>query len=65
MKETVTVTMPKRWLRPADLAEEFGIAPDTQAGMRSTGRIPYSKRGKFIYYDREKIDIWLEEAAML
>lgn len=65
MKDTITMTPLKRWLRPADLAEEFGISTQTQADMRSQGRIPYSKRGKFVYYDREKIDTWLEDAAMV
>ncbi len=65
MKDNITMTPPKRWLRPADLAEEFGIAKATQDQMRSDGRIPYSKRGKFVFYDREKIDAWLEDAVMV
>jgi len=65
MSESIIMTPPKRWLRPADLEEEFGIKTDTQAQMRKESRIPFSKRGKFIYYDREKIDAWLEDAAMV
>lgn len=65
MSGNIIITPPKRWLRPNDLAEEFGIAKGTQAEMRSLGKIPYSKRGKFVYYDREKINEWLENAAMV
>lgn len=65
MKEVVVMTSPKRWLRPHDLAEEFEIKEGTQAEMRKKGKIPYSKRGKFVYYDREKINAWLEAAEMV
>lgn len=65
MKEYPVMSAPKRWLRPDDLAEEFSISTNTQAQMRREGRLPYSKRGKFIFYDRFKIDAWLEDAEMV
>jgi len=65
MSEGIVMRPPKRWLRPHDLAEEFEIKENTQAEMRKKGKIPYSKRGKFVYYDREKIDVWLEDAEMV
>lgn len=55
----------KRWLNPVDLEAEFGILKSTQAKLRSQGNIPYSKRGKYIFYDRKKIDAWLEDAEMV
>lgn len=54
-------TLKKRWLDTKDFEEEFGISESTQAKWRSKGKIPFSKVGKFIKYDREKIDKWLEE----
>lgn len=65
MSESIVLMQPKRWLRPADLEEEFDIKKETQAKMRQAGSIPFSKRGKFVYYDREKIDAWLEAAEMI
>lgn len=65
MSEVPVLVSPKRWLRPDEFAEEFGIAIETQKKMRSRGDIPYSKRGGFIYYDRLKIDKWLEDAEMV
>lgn len=52
----------RRWLTPIDFEEEFKICVETQKKMRSAKTIPYSKIGrKFIRYDRQKIDQWLEE----
>ena len=55
----------KRWLSPADLEAEYGFSQSTQAKMRmasSGSNIPFSKIGrKYIRYDRELIDRWLEE----
>lgn len=54
----------KRWLSPSNLEEEFGFSQSTQAKMRmasNSSTIPYSKiGGKFIRYDRNEIDKWLE-----
>jgi len=65
MSQVPVVIERKRWLTPSDILEEFGISKETQSKMRSRGDIPYSKRGKFIYYDRIKIDQWLEDAEMV
>lgn len=51
----------KRWLNPSQLFEEYGISESTQAKYRMMKKIPFSKvGGKFIKYDRQKIDNWLE-----
>jgi len=65
MSEPIVMIAPKRWMRPSDLENEFGIKTSYQAQLRSEGKIPYSKRGKFVFYDREKVDVWLEDAAMV
>ena len=54
------MTQQKRWLTPKELEEEFGISKSTQAKYRMNNKIPYSKIGKYIRYDRNDIDSWLE-----
>jgi len=51
----------KRWLSPTDFETEFDISKSTQAKLRMQKKIPYSKVGGFIRYDREKIDKWFED----
>lgn len=53
----------KRWLNPKELAEEFGFSESSQAKMRmisNSSTLPFSKVGKYIRYDREEINKWLE-----
>ncbi len=50
----------KKWLDPKKLMLEYGIAISTQALYRRKKKIPYSKIGGFIYYNRKKIDAWIE-----
>lgn len=51
----------KRWLTPDELFEEYRISTSTQAKLRMKNKIPFSKIGaKFIRYDRNAIDKWLE-----
>jgi len=55
----------KRWLSPADLADEYGFSKSSQSKMRmssSSSTLPFSKvGGKYIRYDRVAIDAWLED----
>lgn len=54
----------KRWLSPLELEIEYGFKKSSQAKMRMTKnstKIPFSKIGKYIRYDRVAIDNWLEE----
>ena len=54
----------KRWLSPSELEAEYGLSKSTQAKMRmasNSSTLPFSKIGKFIRYDRQEIDRWLEE----
>ena len=59
------MTVLKRWLNPDELAAEFGIAKSTQALKRKQKVIPYSKQGNFVFYDRRKIDAWLEQHTIV
>ena len=57
-------SLTKRWLTPDDMLNEFGFSKSTQAKMRmvsNRSKLPFSKVGKYIRYDRYQIDKWLEE----
>ncbi len=55
-----------RWITPTEFEQEFGIPKQTQAKMRSEGRLPYSKLGtKVVRYDRQKIDKMFEDNAVI
>jgi predicted DNA-binding transcriptional regulator AlpA len=58
----------KRWLNPSELEAEFGFSKSSQAKMRmvsNSSTIPFSKiGGKFIRYDRQLIDEWLENHSI-
>jgi len=56
--------MKKKWLTPSDFELEFAIPIGTQAKKRSVGKLPYSKFGGFIFYNRSKINQLLEEHDM-
>ncbi len=58
-------TSNKRWLNPDELEAEFGIKKSTQALKRKQKAIPYTKQGNFIFYDRHKIDQWLESHTVV
>jgi hypothetical protein len=49
-----------RWMNPAQLKDEFGIGLEAQSKWRQKKKIPYSKIGGFVFYDRNLIDKWLE-----
>lgn len=54
----------KRWLTPSELQEEYGFSTSSQAKMRmsnNASRIPFSKIGRYVRYDRTAIDKWLEK----
>ncbi len=44
------------WLTPQEFEKVYGIKTSTQAKMRMKRRLPFSKFGKFIFYNREEID---------
>ena len=54
----------KDWLSTNDLEEEFGIKISTQNKMRMAKKISYSKVGKFVRYNRTKINKMFEDAEV-
>ena len=54
----------KRWLTPNELFREYLISESTQAKYRMERKIPFSKIGKYVRYDRVKIEQWLEDNAV-
>ena len=48
------------WLSPKDFEKTYGIKTSTQAKMRMKRILPFSKFGKFIFYDRNEIDMHLK-----
>ena len=54
----------KRWLTPNELFREYGFSESTQAMYRMDRKIPFSRIGKYIRYDRDEIDKWLEDNAV-
>ncbi|MFW9627661.1 MAG: helix-turn-helix domain-containing protein [Sulfurospirillum sp.] len=54
----------KRWINPKEFREEFGISENVQSTLRKEKRIPFSKIGGFVFYDRTIIDKWLENNCM-
>jgi len=53
------------WLSPKDFAQEFDISEVTQSKMRAAGKLPYSKLGKFVRYNRAKINELLKNAEVV
>jgi hypothetical protein len=43
-------------MKPEEFEQEFGMKKSTQAKKRSAGKLPYSKFGGMVLYDREKIN---------
>jgi hypothetical protein len=55
----------KRWLSPAELEKEYSLTKSTQAKMRMGGKLPYSKIGALVRYDREEIDKLWEKSKIV
>ena len=65
MQESTDITtfIRKRWLSPSELEAEYGFSRSVQSKMRmqsSNSNLPFSKIGKFIKYDCEAIDEWIQ-----
>ena len=50
-----------RWLTIEDVEREYGFNRNTQYRMRKLKKIPFSKVGKKIRYDRIELNKWLED----
>lgn len=55
----------REWLTPENLEEEFGIKKNTQTHWRKEKKIPYSKLGGFIFYNRRNLYEWLESHTIV
>lgn len=53
-----------RWIRPKEFEEEFGVTMETQSKWRRDKKIPFSKIGGFVFYDRNLIDKWIESHSV-
>jgi excisionase family DNA binding protein len=51
----------KRYLNIYELSEYIGYSVHTIYGWASQRRIPYIKKGGRLRFDREQIDIWMQE----
>jgi excisionase family DNA binding protein len=55
----------KQWLNAEELAEEFGISVPSQNRYRAERKIPFSKVGRFIRYNRDDISTWLKKHTIV
>lgn len=45
----------------ADFCAHANVSRQTAYKLTSTKKVPHSKRGKRLYFDRDKVDAWLLE----
>lgn len=50
----------KMWLTIREFEEEYCMSASAQAKYRMARKIPFSKIGRYIRYNREDIDSWLK-----
>jgi predicted DNA-binding transcriptional regulator AlpA len=62
--EVISEVINKEWLSIKDLELLYGIKKPTQAKYRMDKKIPYSKVGRFIRYNKEAINKWLEDHSV-
>lgn len=51
----------RKILSLTEFCEHTGLSKQTAYKLTSAQKVPHSKRGKRIYFDREKVDEWLLE----
>jgi len=64
-EKTTTQAPLSEWLSPKDFYNDFGVSESTQSKMRTAGKLPYSKLGKFVRYNRARINELLENAEVV
>jgi len=52
------------WLTPKQLETEYSFSISRQSRLRMERRIPFSKVGSYIRYNKEAINQWLENARV-
>lgn len=53
--------IPRKIMSLAEFCEYAGLSKQTAYKLTSTQKVPHSKRGKRLYFDRDKVDVWLLE----
>jgi len=61
MNEEIELLKIKKYFTPRELEKVYGFGLDNQAKMRSERKIPFSKIGRYIRYNRDEIDDWIEK----
>lgn len=59
-----SINTQKNWLTPSDLEAEYDFSKSRQARLRMERKIPFSKIGSYIRYNREAINQWLTDARV-
>lgn len=54
-----------KWLDPKDLYKRCGFSTNRQATLRSEGKIPYYRIGRYIRYLTSEIDEWILDHKMV
>jgi predicted DNA-binding transcriptional regulator AlpA len=60
MSEEIELLKTKKYLNPKELKKIYGFSIDNQAKLRVNRKIPFSKIGRYIRYNRAEIDNWIE-----
>lgn len=56
-----TTTTTRKTMSLTEFCEYAGLSRQTAYKLTSGQKVPHSKRGKRLYFDREKVDAWLLE----
>lgn len=54
-------TITRKIMSLTEFCEYAGLSRQTVYKLTSAQKVPHSKRGKRLYFDREKVDAWLLE----
>lgn len=56
-----SIHAPRKVMSLAELCEYTGMSKQSIYKLTSAQKVPHSKRGKRLYFEREKVDAWLVE----
>lgn len=54
------ISITKRFFNVKEIAVYLGLSPDTIRAWVKKGRIPFSKFGKAVRFDFQKIELWIK-----
>jgi len=60
-KDHPDTTASRKILSLTEFCEYAGLTKQTAYKLTSAQKVPHSKRGKRLYFDRDKVDAWLLE----